>query len=218
MVHPQYQPKNVPQKTNKKKSCCLRFDDNSKTKNHETYRAFRNHPSNMGKMLTYMNDVDDIECAVLKPNRHIFSFRNGYLDISDLFDIKFVIWDNLPTNHNIVTTIHYDCDFKLEWLKGDGLETPVFDQIVNNHLGEFEKENDEMLLNIFCGMIGRLHYNTNKYDRFNCMLFVLGYANTGKSTIAELILSNHSSYGNIEANETTFGLQSCYDKPLADFK
>ena len=184
-------------------------------KSHPTYNIFRKSSTTMSKMLTYMTEYDDIEFSFLKTNRHIFSFCNGYLDISDLFDIKFTFWDNLPLDHNIATTVHYDIEFDMQWLKGDGLETPIFDQIVMNHLNEFEDENDNMLYEIFCGMIGRLHYDLNKYDRFNCMLYILGYANTGKSTIAEFILSNHASYGNIEGNEKVFGLQSCVDKPLA---
>ena len=184
-------------------------------KSDKTYFIFRKAVGNMDKMIKYMTDYNDVECGFLEPNRHIFSFSNGYLDISNLFDLKFTTWDNLPSEHNIATTIHFNIDFKLKWLKGVGLETPIFDQIVNNHLIDFEKDNDNMLYNIFCGMIGRLHYDTNQYDRFNCMLFLLGYANTGKSTIAEFVLSNHASYGNIEGNEKQFGLQSCYNKPLA---
>ena len=58
-------------------------------------------------------------------------------------------------------------------------------------------------------MIGRLHYPTHTYDKFNCSMFIKGGSNTGKSTIGGVIISNHQNIGTIGSKlENTFGLES----------
>ena len=184
-------------------------------KSDKTYNIFRRNVANMDKLLKYMDMYNDEEFAFLKTNKYIFSFLNGYLDISDLFNLKFVSYNNLKISDNIATTIHFDIEFNSEWIQGNCLETPIFDQIVNNHLAEFEEENDNLLYDTLCGMFGRLHYDIHKYDSFNCMLYLHGYANTGKSTVSEFVLSNHQKIGIIAANEPKFPLMTCYQSELA---
>ena len=179
------------------------------------YDLFRNNPNNIDKLVKYLDNIDDVELSFLEINKHIFSFKNGYLDISDLHNLKFTHFNDLKTENNISTSIHYDIDFNMEWLKDvNTIETPAFDTIVKNHFQKFENENDNLLYPIFLGLIGRLHYEINTYDRFNCMLYLKGYANTGKSTIGEIVISNHQSVGEIAGNEKVFGLQSCYNKDV----
>ena len=187
------------------------FSDKSKV----TSRIFRKKVTHLDSLEKYMSSYNDIEFPFLITNKHIFSFLNGYLDISDLFNIKFVEYKSLDNDNNIATTIHFDIEFDIEWLQGNSLETPIFDTIVNNHLSEFENENDNMLYDIFCGMLGRLHYNIGQFDSFNCMLFLKGFANTGKSTIGDFVLSNHQNKGIIAGNEENFPLMSCYQSQLA---
>ena len=45
-------------------------------------------------------------------------------------------------------------------------------------------------------------------------MYIKGYANTGKSTLADILVSNHQNIGTISAKEETFGLQSTYNKNL----
>jgi hypothetical protein len=173
------------------------------------YNLFRNSPMNFNNMIKYLEQMDDIELPFIRLNKYIISFKNGYINIEDLYDIKFINYEDLVIDNDTITSIHYNFDFDLNLLdmNMNDIKTPLFDKICNYH---FE---DEEILNIFYGMLGRLHYNTNKYDKFNCMVFIKGGANTGKSTTGNICMNNHQNIGTISGKmEKTFGLQSLRNK------
>lgn len=179
------------------------------TKSSAYYKMFRKLSGNSKQLLEYLEKVDDEELPFIKLNKHIISFKNGYLNISNLNNITFNDFSNI--SNNIITSIHHDINFDQNILNMDidDIETPLFDTICNYHL------EDKELLKIMYGMCGRLHYNTNKYDRFNCMLFIKGGANTGKSTIGNILMKNHQNIGTISGKmEKTFGLQSLYKRNI----
>lgn len=174
------------------------------------YKLFREKPSNMGNMMSYLENYDDEDLPFIKLNKYVFSFNNGYLDITDLKSIQFNKYNDTFDN-DIITSIHYDFDFDIKLLNksANDIKTPLFDKICNYH---FE---DQEILETFYGMCGRLHYPTNQYDRFNCMLFIKGGANTGKSTTGNIIMRNHQNIGTISGKmEKTFGLQSLIKKNI----
>ena len=185
------------------------FINNIFDKSSPLYNMFRKNPSNMNTMISYLENYNDEELPFINLNKHIFSFKNGYLDVSDLYNIKFNSFDEI--DNSIITSIHYDFDFDTELLNKsyNEIETPIFDRICNYHL------EDKELLMIFYGMAGRLHYETNRYDKFNCMTFIKGGANTGKSTTGNILMKNHQNIGTISGKmEGTFGLQSLYKKNI----
>ena len=66
-------------------------------------------------------------------------------------------------------------------------------------------------------LIGRLFYPVGKYDNWQVMPFLMGDANTGKSTVADVIkrMFPPGSVGVITATqEAQFGLESIYQKRL----
>lgn len=181
------------------------------SKDTEYYYLLRKSPNNFFNLLKYLETYDDIELPFIKLNKSIFSFKNGYLDISDLFNINFINYHDCIIDNDNITSIHYDFDFDVKLLEYsvDELKTPLFDKICNYHF-----QNEE-ILSIFYGMLGRLHYNTNQYDKFNCMLFIKGGANTGKSTTGNIAMRNHQIIGTISGKmENTFGLQSLINKNI----
>lgn len=177
----------------------------------EYYDLIRKSPNNFPNLIKYLETFDDVELSLIKLNKSIYSFNNGYLDITDLFDIKFINYDDCIISNDNITSIHYNFDFDVKLLEYgvDELKTPLFDKICNYHF-----QNEE-ILSIFYGMLGRLHYNTNQYDKFNCMLFIKGGANTGKSTTGNIAMRNHQKIGTISGKmENTFGLQSLINKNI----
>ena len=181
------------------------------SKDSEYYYLLRKSPTYFQNLLKYLETYNDIELPFIKLNKSVYSFNNGYLDITDLFDIKFIDYDECIISNLNITSIHYNFDFDIKLLEysADELKTPLFDKICNYHF-----QNEE-ILSIFYGMLGRLHYNTNQYDKFNCMLFIKGGANTGKSTTGNIAMRNHQKIGTISGKmENTFGLQSLLDKNI----
>jgi len=163
---------------------------------------------NLSKLIKYLETYDDIELPFIKPNKYIFAFNNGFLDITDLNNLIFNSYEDYPKD--LITEKYFDGDFdeKILDLTIDEIKTPFFDKIARYHL-------DDDIYNIFLGMGGRLFYETNTYDKFNCMFVIKGGANTGKSTLGNTIVkyfSKVATYGS--RSEKTFGLETVYDKDL----
>ena len=182
------------------------FSDKTNTYFFDLFRKSANMIDNLEK---YLMNIDDPDFSFIKINKYIFAFNNGYLDINDLHNIKFNAYDknNIPP---ICTTKYFNIDFNISWLsKIEQLQTPAFDNLCLYHFAK--NENYE----IFLGMMGRLHYPIGKYDKFNCVPFIKGGSNTGKSTLGNIIMNNHQNIGTISGKmEDTFGLQSLYKKSI----
>ena len=177
------------------------FNDNP-----ELLTMYEKHPNNHDNLIKYLKKYNPVELPFIQYNRYIYAFDNGYLDISNLYDIKF---SNYSTHTDVATSIYYPLDFDTSLLlkNVDDIKTPIFDKICMNH---FQRESESQdIYDCFLGMIGRLHYPTHTYDRFNCSMFIKGGSNTGKSTTGGIIMSNHQNIGTIGSKlEDTFGLES----------
>jgi hypothetical protein len=175
----------------------------------KNYNLFRKNHTNMKKLLTYLTDYNDIDFPKMIADKHIFAFKNGYLDISDLYKLKFIKYEDMDKRKLPSTSIYYEYDFQDEWFKLENMKTPKFDGLCQYHL------QDDEIYHIFLGLIGRLHYPIQKYDRFNCVPYIRGGTNTGKSTTGNIIMSNHQNIGTISGKmEDTFGLQTLYQKNI----
>ena len=179
------------------------------TNNNYYYRLYRKAPNNHQKLLTYLETYEDKKFNFVKINPHIIAFKDGYLDISELYNLKFIKYTDMPAIAP-TTTVYHDYIFNPEWLKNlDLLKTPKFDRLINYHIQDDSPDNHKQVYEIFLGMAGRLHYPINTYDRFNCMLYLIGSSNSGKSTAANILLNNHQNVGSISSKmEDTFGLES----------
>ena len=184
------------------------------TKNDYYYRLYRKSPRNYNNLMTYLQSFDDKDFNYIEIDHHIFAFKNGYIDISNLNNIKFIPYKKMkeitPT-----TTVYHDYNFEISWLKMfdndtiPNLPTPRFDKLLTYQFKNDEPEKFQEIYTIFLGMAGRLHYPLNQYDKFNCMLFIKGGSNTGKSTTGNILMNNHQNVGTISSKmEDTFGLES----------
>ena len=196
--------------------------------NDTVFRLFRKSTQHIQNLLKYLENIEHPDFSFLKINKHIFAFNNGYLNIEDLYNIQF---HNYSITDNIATTIYYPVEFDMNWLNSDyKFETPIFDKICMYHFNNSckdeyrdtdEKTNEKseekseeetntpnLIYKCFLGMIGRLHYPIHKYDKFNCVLYIKGDTNTGKSTTGNIIMSSHQNVGTISGKmEDTFGLE-----------
>lgn len=175
-----------------------------------------------------LREFDDAGFPFVRVDRHVFSFRNGvYFAAQRLFrpyTEGTINWcedskiesrgrinrkrSNGPSYTN-ASANYFDCDFDDSFATWDEIPTPTVDKLLNDQ--EIPAEAQK----IIWALIGRLLYDVGEMDDWQIILYLLGRANTGKSTLCKLVqifyrvedvavLSN-----NIEEQ---FGLQAIYDK------
>lgn len=131
-------------------------------------------------------------------NRKVISFANGYLNLDSLL---FTLWTEAE---EIPLTDHYfEKDFD-----PTKKETPLWDTILNTQLGRQSVGALEM-------MIGRLFYPIKEKDNWQVVPVIYGDANTGKSSIADVICKMFPDHhvGAITASlEDRFGLYPLMNK------
>jgi hypothetical protein len=163
------------------------------------------------------------------------AFQNGYMDIDEL---KF--YDAVPPS---ATKHFFDRLLDLESLDSP---TPLWDQLLSAQLGERSTcvvcfkvalvQHDDQLYCRKCDpdesgsapcdinqcdmleiLIGRLFYPIGKYDQWQLMPFLKGDANTGKSTVIDIVsrMFPVGGVGSITGTqEGTFGLEALFTKRL----
>jgi phage/plasmid-associated DNA primase len=167
----------------------------------EIYDLYRKTPRNKEDLVRYLKSYNDDELPKIQRLHHIYSFNNGYYDINEM---KFYSFQEGKKYSNICSSVYINKDFVL-----NNLDTPNWDKLIKHHI------KDEEIYDIFNALIGRLFYPLKQYDNWQVQPFLKGSANTGKSTIIEIIQSffHTRDIGSISSNfEGTFGLQNIYDK------
>lgn len=163
------------------------------------FNLFRKSPDTLQKMLKFMEGYSHPRFDFLRINKHLFAFNNGYLDISNP---RKVVFNSYEETLKETTTIHFDRNFDVNLLNSNikDIKTPNFDKLCLYQL-------EEEIYEVFLGMAGRLHYKIKEFDYFDCCMFIKGGSNTGKSTVSNILISNHQSIGTF-GKEITFGLES----------
>ena len=149
-----------------------------------------------------------IELPFIKRDPYIYSFNNGYLDIRTM---EFKEYEDTAYNFCSAVYIKQDFNKSLLELPYDKIETPNFDKLMRYHI------KDEKAYDVILGLIGRLFFEVREKDNWQCMIFIKGQANTGKSTFIEIIeyLFNQKDIGVIgQTLEKTFGLQNLWNKRM----
>ena len=179
------------------------------------YTLYRKNVKLKKDLITYLIDYDDGQISRVKRNNYIFSFLNGFYNIQD---DKFEEYkDNI--NYGFISSVCIEDNFNDELLKltFDKIETPLFDKLLKHHLtDENDNINNEVYGVLLC-LFGRLFFKITERDNWQTMLFIKGQANTGKSTLLEILQSffSYRDIGIISQNlEKTFGLSSLYNKTL----
>jgi phage/plasmid-associated DNA primase len=169
----------------------------------------------MAALLTWFQTQDHADFPLLTQkgmDHKICAFTNGQLDIAEMKFTETVEMKNAP----VPTFWYFDQAYSEE--KKD---TPLWDCPLSTQIAPEEKKEDDNTREdpIFMleALIGRLFHPVGRFDRWSVMLFVLGDANTGKSTILQLVSKMFpvGSVANISANhEKQFGLEKLVNARL----
>jgi len=184
------------------------LDDLFQDKELATYKIFRKRVTHKHQLIDYLKTYNDKELPFIKRDPYIYSFNNGYLDIRNM---EFKEYED--TTYNFCTAVYIKQDFNKSLLDipYDKIETPNFDKLMKYHI------KDDDAYDVILGLIGRLFFEVREKDNWQCMMFIKGQANTGKSTFIEIIehLFNQKDIGVIgQTLEKTFGLQNLWNKRL----
>ena len=185
------------------------LDEIFQDKELQTYRIFRRKVSHKHQLIDYLTTYNDIELPFIKRDPYIYSFNNGYFNIKTQ---EFKEYD-LNTVYNFCSGVYIKQDFNVNLLTlpFNEIKTPLFDKLLTYHI-----KNEEVYNIVLC-LLGRLFYETGELDNWQCMLFIKGQGNTGKSTLINIIenLFAPRMKGTINSTlEKTFGLQTLYNKRI----
>jgi hypothetical protein len=166
-------------------------------------------------LIEYLENSDDPEVPWLKPDRHVFSFRNGvYLAKDEVFIPYDRIEHYYPTGQLPCACKHFDLRFNPEWLLADDpmkIETPAFDTILD------AQELPDNVKRWVYALCGRLMYNVAEVDRWEVFIFFKGLACTGKSSVLNCLkdIYDPQDLGCISNGiEKIFGLSNIANKFL----
>ncbi len=167
-------------------------------------------PALKNATIDYLKSCNDVDFPELRPDRHLFSFRNGLYMTSEN---RFYKFGRDILQPSFVASKYFDQDFDYDEYMSYShvldIPTPAFQSIL-----DYQDLEDDVCSIVYM-MIGRLLYAINEKDRWQVLFFLKGVANTGKSTIANLVQSffNPSDVG-IMTNkmQSEFPLESLYDK------
>lgn len=173
-----------------------------------TYRIYRKKVTHRHQLIDYLKTYNDVELRFIKRDPYIYSFNNGYFNIKTQ---EFNLYEDKV--YDFCSSVYVKKDFDIELLNTpfNKIKTPLFDKLLKYHIP------DNKVYKIILGLIGRLFYQCKEFDNWQCMLFIKGQANTGKSTFLEIIENffNIRDIGTISENmEKTFGLQNLYNKRI----
>ena len=154
--------------------------------------------------LMYATRMEALGFKQMNYNRHIVSYKNGYLDLNKF---EFCLYDDSTPDY--CSKLHFDVDFDVndlmkEWTT---IKCPAFDKIWNYQI------DDPLALRVAYGLLGQLHFSKSD-NKWDVSLYILGTSNTGKSTLVTAIESFFPAekIGKPDYRQPTFGLQSLLDK------
>ena len=170
----------------------------------------------MGSLLTWFQTQHHADFPLLTEGgmkRNICSFRDGQLDISDM--------TFTPTGDGVATPTFWYFDTTYNDITDS---TPLWDNLLSTQIApEMEIKAEEQSVGgreepiaLLESLIGRLFHAVG-LDKWSVMPFILGDANTGKSTILHLVAKMFpaGSVANISSNhEKQFGLEKLVNARL----
>jgi hypothetical protein len=149
-------------------------------------------------------DSNDYQFPNLQRDRRVFSFKNGVYHCGDLKFYRFT-GQGVDGDLQHIASKHFDLFFDPHDETHDWrmIETPTL-QYILEYQGIKDEVQDWMYI-----LLGRMLYNINEHDNWQCCIFLKGSGGTGKSTLCNLVAKFYESdqVGMLSNNiEKKFGL------------
>ena len=143
-------------------------------------------------LIRHLENIKDMQFPEIQKNRHVWSFKNGIFigkefdsEKSDIVNphwrASFYTYESNEfknLDQTIVSSKYFDQDFtdysEINWRD---IPTPFFDSVLNYQ--KFDKDVSEWIF----AMGGRLCFDVNEIDKWQCIPFLKGVARSGKSTL-----------------------------------
>lgn len=206
-----------------KRVCTIKefiYQSVDKETNFEQWANLTSSKSNVHEAATYLTNSVEFEFPTLIPSRYVFSFDNGlyYVDKDE-----FHPYDTDPQPSTIVSCNYFKDYFDWDTYKACAddpysIPTLTLQKILDDQELDKSCPEDNMVTRVFYTMVGRLLYEVGKKDNWQVLLYIKGVAQSGKSTIGDLIRTFYRAedVGTISSNmERKFGLSALIDKKLA---
>ena len=154
------------------------------------------------------------------PNRLVVACNTGLYFLDEDHFVPYLNEDGSPNveflmlDSNICAHIYHNVDYKHEKFD-DFMEIPNPLRVIFTCQSYTEDE-----MRFLYGLIGRLFYPVGMHDQYQAILFLLGVAGTGKSSLIESILAMFTpeDKGIVGTrNEDVFGLESLFNKFIVAF-
>ena len=211
------------------KHCSIKEYVYQKTDHKINFNQWKNATSNAGNINSaerYFNEFMGPELPELKKDRHLFAFKNGnYITkyntapegetpyYEDIF-VPYGTKHPYITNFSVAAKYHdqvfnnYD-EYKDDWFKIIE-HCPTFKSLLDY------QELSEEVQRWLCVFMGRKCFKLGDLDNWQCLLYLLGQAGTGKSTVLMKILQkwyDEEDVGIISNNiDTKFGIKPHVNK------
>jgi len=168
--------------------------------------------SNQDFCIKHLTVTKDHQLPLLQRNRCLFSFKNGLYDAENMIFHKYLEWGGIEGCVEGVAAKHFKgvmFDPYEEVIDWRDIETPHLD-----HILEYQDITGEAKDWMYI-LLGRMIYDINTWDNWQCAIYLKGYGGTGKTTICQLAgeFYESKSVGTLSNNsERKFGLSALLGK------
>lgn len=172
--------------------------------------------ANAKSIIEYMTHSADPEMPWLKPDRTLFSFKNGLYNCRENIFIPFNQLAGVYPYGLPVACRYFHKDVKVDDFSIDDymkIKTPAMDRLLAD-----QQLSDDVQRWVWTIFIGRMLYNVGEIDDWQIHPFIKGMAQTGKSTFLEVVASiyDKADVGLLPNNiEPQFGLVNLANKMIA---
>lgn len=180
----------------------------------------------MPTLVNHLCNTEDWRFPDLVKDRRLMAFRNGlYMTVCDGLKSRFWSYADLNSAQGIIPSgaaacKYFDQDFPVEALAQPwkDIPTPAFQKILSTQQYTTDTDDAWKITACMYVMLGRLLHEVGVLDNWQCVPYIKGTGDTGKSTIITSVVSRfyeHADIGRLDNNtERQWCLSSLYDKLL----
>jgi phage/plasmid-associated DNA primase len=156
----------------------------SQTRNAQYWQLQVQSPGRLNYIVNYFEDVATGPWRIMKPNPRFISFLNGVYDLVEDVLMPFDD-DRLDESVCAMNFIEQELSPRLfpadRSLRSADIAAPKFESII-----AFQVPSPDVIQFVLA-MLGRLLHPVNQYDEWQVMMYILGVAGCGKSSILHIV-------------------------------